>query len=552
MKPKGLSITNHQLLIITASLLAVFVLFLFPSKQLKAFEIKASQVVAIDPGFSLDVLNVDKQWGLAASNFPQAWEKTVGNASTVVAVIDTGIDQTHEDMSGGNYLTGFDFIKNKELPVGSNSDDNGHGTLVASIIGAKANNNKGIAGAGWNVSLMPLKALDSEGRGDSKTVARAILWAADHKANIINLSLGGSGFEHDVDLSSAITYAYNNGLVIVASAGNDTQDSAKDLDQKPVFPVCNDNNRNMVIGVTALDEHMRKPEFANYGKNCIDVAAPGRRILGAINIDPVAKVKTQSGYVYGSGTSLAAALVSAEAALIKSFYPNVTNQQIRDRIISTAKNIDAMNIAQCGGISCQGRLGAGLINASAAVSTSFSEPFVFEGDVVKAEQQSEIYWIYGGQKRLVSPMVFNQRFIDSPIKIILPGQLEKIPNGPYATPLEGTLVKSLNEPTVYKIENGLRLPITAQIFKQRKYNFSEVKIADVSELNSWTKGRFLAPLEGTLVKTPNSSQLYWVIGGAMHKINQEFYKNRGLWIFPKITVTNKDFIGYNIGETYIR
>ena len=552
MKPKGLSITNHQLLIITASLLAVFVLFLFPSKQLKAFEIKASQVVAIDPGFSLDVLNVDKQWGLAASNFPQAWEKTVGNASTVVAVIDTGIDQTHEDMSGGNYLTGFDFINNKELPVGSNSDDNGHGTLVASIIGAKANNNKGIAGAGWNLSLMPLKALDSEGRGDSKTVARAILWAADHKANIINLSLGGSGFEHDVDLSSAITYAYNNGLVIVASAGNDTQDSAKDLDQKPVFPVCNDNNRNMVIGVTALDEHMRKPEFANYGKNCIDVAAPGRRILGAINIDPVAKVKTQSGYVYGSGTSLAAALVSAEAALIKSFYPNVTNQQIRDRIISTAKNIDAMNIAQCGGISCQGRLGAGLINASAAVSTSFSEPFVFEGDVVKAEQQSEIYWIYGGQKRLVSPMVFNQRFIDSPIKIILPGQLEKIPNGPYATPLEGTLVKSLNEPTVYKIENGLRLPITAQIFKQRKYNFSEVKIADVSELNSWTKGRFLAPLEGTLVKTPNSSQLYWVIGGAMHKINQEFYKNRGLWIFPKITVTNKDFIGYNIGETYIR
>ena len=509
-------------------------------------------MVAIDPGFSLDVLNVDKQWGLAASNFPQAWEKTVGNASTVVAVIDTGIDQTHEDMSGGNYLTGFDFINNKELPVGSNSDDNGHGTLVASIIGAKANNNKGIAGAGWNVSLMPLKALDSEGRGDSKTVARAILWAADHKANIINLSLGGSGFEHDVDLSSAITYAYNNGLVIVASAGNDTQDSAKDLDQKPVFPVCNDNNRNMVIGVTALDEHMRKPEFANYGKNCIDVAAPGRRILGAINIDPVAKVKTQSGYVYGSGTSLAAALVSAEAALIKSFYPNVTNQQIRDRIISTAKNIDAMNIAQCGGISCQGRLGAGLINASAAVSTSFSEPFVFEGDVVKAEQQSEIYWIYGGQKRLVSPMVFNQRFIDSPIKIILPGQLEKIPNGPYATPLEGTLVKSLNEPTVYKIENGLRLPITAQIFKQRKYNFSEVKIADVSELNSWTKGRFLAPLEGTLVKTPNSSQLYWVIGGAMHKINQEFYKNRGLWIFPKITVTNKDFIGYNIGETYIR
>jgi Subtilase family len=549
---KLLSINYYQLLVITASLLAVFVHILFFVPKIKAFEVNISQVKVNDQGFSLDALNVDKQWGLAASNFPQAWEKSVGSTSTVVAVIDTGIDQTHEDMSGGSYAVGYDFVNNIEVLVGSNSDDNGHGTLVASIIGARSNNSKGITGANWNVTLMPIKALDSEGRGDSKAVAKAIVWAADHKANVINLSFGGSGFEHDVDLSSAITYAFNSGLVIVASAGNDMQDAAKDLDLKPVFPVCNDNNLNMVIGVTAVDEYFVKPDFANYGKNCIDVAAPGRRILGAINIDPVAKVNTKSGYVYVSGTSLAAALVSSEAALIKSFYPHATNQQIRDRIISSAKNIDNMNMAQCGKSSCAGRLGAGLINAAAAVAINFSEPFVSEGDVVKVEGQTELYWIFGGQKRPISPMVYNQRFINSPIKIILPQQLEKILKGPYATPLEGTLVKTLSDPTVYQIENGLKLPITNQIFKQRQYEFSEVKIADVTEVDSWVKGKFLAPLDGTLVKTPGSKQLYWSISGSLHKINLEFYKNRGLWIFPTITVTQKDFMSYNIGEQYLR
>ncbi len=550
---KLLSINYYQLSIIAhASLLAVFVFWVTIASNVRAYEVTTSQLRAEDPGFSLDVLNVDRQWGLAAANFPQAWEKTVGSTTTVVAIIDTGIDENHEDMLGGSYAPGYDFINNKDLDINSNSDDNGHGTLVASIIGASANNNKGISGTNWKVTLMPLKALDSEGRGDSKAVAKAILWAADHKANIINLSLGGRGFEHDVDLSNAIVYAFNSGSLIIASAGNDTQDGAKDLDQKPVFPVCNDNNKNMVIGVTAVDEHLVKPEFANFGKNCIDVAAPGRRILGAINIDPVTKRNTESGYVYVSGTSLAAAFVSGEAALIKSMYPKATNQQIRDRIISTAKSINNMNMAQCGGVSCEGKLGAGLIDAQSGIAADFAEPSVSDGDVVRVEGQTNVYWISGGQKRLISPLVYNQRFINSSIKIIFQQQLEKLPNGPYATPLEGTLIKTLNDPTVYQIKDGLKLPITGQIFKQRKYNFSEVKIADVTESNSWVTGKFLAPMEGTLVKTPNSAQLYWVISGALHKINLEFYKNRGLWIFPTITVTQKDFMSYNIGEVYLR
>ncbi len=235
LEHRNCRVETGRLLTILASLLAVFVLFAFSPKISEAFEVRVSQIKPQDPGFSLDALNVDRQWGIAAANFPRAWEKTRGATTTVVAVIDTGIDELHEDMLGGNYTSGYDFVNDKELLPGSNSDDNGHGTLVASIIGATPNNNKGIVGANWHVTLMPLKALDSEGRGDSKTVAKAIMWAADHKANIINLSLGGSGFEHDADLSNAITYAFNTGAVIIASAGNDMQDAAKDLDIQPIL-----------------------------------------------------------------------------------------------------------------------------------------------------------------------------------------------------------------------------------------------------------------------------------------------------------------------------
>jgi hypothetical protein len=227
-------------------------------------------------------------------------------------------------------------------------------------------------------------------------------------------------------------------------------------------------------------------------------------------------------------------------------------KQIRDRIIATAINVDNLNLAQCGGLSCQGRLGAGIINVTESLSQNFPLPDILEGDVVRAEGDSQTYWIYGGQKRLISPFVFDQRFINSQIKILPQVQLDKIPKGPFATPLEGTLIKTLSSPTVYQISQGLKLPITLQVFKQRGFNFADVKIAESVEAESWVMGKFLPPKEGTLVRMQNSSNLYWVSAGALHKINLQFYNQRGLKIFPTIYVTQKDFIGYNIGESYLR
>ncbi|MBL8030620.1 MAG: S8 family serine peptidase, partial [Candidatus Doudnabacteria bacterium] len=503
--------------------LGVFFYLTFPGVS-GAFMVSEFALEANDPGFTLNPLNVDRQWGLSAAGFPEAWHKTVGSTSTVVAIVDTGVDQSHEDLQDATFLVGYDFLNVKSIEKNTNSDDNGHGTLVAGILGAVTNNVKGIAGTNWHVSILPVKALDAEGKGESSVISKSIVWAVDHGADIINLSLGGTGFDQDAELAKAVSYAFNQGVVIIAAAGNDSAASAKDLDENPVFPVCNDNNQNMVIGVTALDQNLLKPSFANFGKNCIDVAAPGRRILSTINVDPLSQSQTKSGYAYVSGTSLATAFVSGQAALIKSLYPYATAAQVRDRIISTAKKVDNLNLAQCDGRSCVGKIGSGLIDVPASLSQTIPHLDVIEGDVVRALGQTQVYLISSGQRRPISPFVFNERFLDTVIKDVPLDSLERVPVGPYVMPKVGTLVKSLNLPTVYYVSEGLKLPITAQIFKQRGFDFKDVKFVDSLEIDSWVTGKFLTPKEGTLVKRQGSQTLYWTLGNVLHPVNMAFYR----------------------------
>ena len=394
-----------------------------------------------DPGFTVDQQNIDKQWGLAKTGFIDAWQKITGSKSNIVALIDTGVDATHQDLKSINYVPGFDFVNKQAIPVGGNSDDNGHGTLVAGILGATANNGIGVVGTNWQISVMPIKALDSKGQGDADTLAQAIVWAADNGAQFINLSLGGIGFGHDTTLSNAVTYAFNKNVLIVAAAGNDVSVTGGNLDGNPVFPICDDNNYNMVIGVAATDQNDLKPNFSNYGKNCIDVTAPGKRILSTINFDPLTNKPAPNSYAYGSGTSLAVPFVIGQAALIKSLYPSATNIQIRDRIINTADSIDGLNLIQCGGFSCRGLLGAGRINVVSSLQTAISQQFS-EGDLIKVtDLNGSVFEIFGGQKRLVSPFVFNQRFSGVTLKTAVSSQLSGYPEGAYVTPTDGTLVK---------------------------------------------------------------------------------------------------------------
>ncbi|MBI3231572.1 MAG: S8 family serine peptidase, partial [Candidatus Doudnabacteria bacterium] len=501
-----------------------------------------------DPAFTLNAQDTDKQWALVKAGFIEAWEKTAGSEAVVVAVVDTGIDATHEDLQTINFVKGFDVFSRKTIEGKVNSDDNGHGTLIAGILGATANNQAGVAGTNWRISLMPIKALDQNGRGDTAKVAEGIVWAVDNGGQIINLSLDGIAFGHDPVLSEAITYAFRKNAIIVSAAGNDSVTETTNLDINPVFPICEDNGLNMVIGVGASDQNDFKTSFSNYGKNCIDVIAPGKRILSTINHDPVTKIYSANSYAYASGTSLATALVAGQAALLKALYPFASNIQIRDRIITTADQVDFLSLNECGNKPCKGLLGSGRINVKRSLETGIFDQGVLDGDVVRVKETGTVYLIAGGKKQLISSFVYNQRFLGSYVRSIPQKQMEAIPEGPYAVPLENTLVKVEKNSTIYMIKNGVKMPILYSVFKQRGLKFSEVAIVSLAELDSWISGSFLTPKEGTIVKNLSSKNLFWAIGGTLRPINRQFIKEKGIANFSQLTLSDKDINGFSKGE----
>lgn len=508
-----------------------------------------ASIVPNDPGFSQNGENIDKQWGLIKSNIPQAWEKTTGARDVIIAVIDTGIDATHEDFDDTAMVNGYNTITNKQINRRVNSDDNGHGTLVAGVIAASTDNGVGIAGAAFDVTIMPLKALDAEGSGGSINIAEAIVWATDNGADVINLSLGGNGLGHNSTLGNAISYAYNKNVVIVAAAGNDVAVNGGNLDEDPVFPICNDNGKNMVIGVTATDVNDRKPQFANYGKACVDVSAPGRRILSTINHDPVSGEASPNSYAYASGTSLAAPFVSAQAGLLRSLFVNASNRQIRDRIISTADSIDDVNLTQCASISCAGFLGAGRINVAASLEKQIS--LIDDGDIVQVIGTNDVYYINGGKRQRISAFVRGQRFKNQELKQVALSDIENFPEGSYAEPLDGTLVQQPNDATVYYMQDGLRRPLTYQVFNMRGFKFADITTVTNVELNSWIVGSFLTPPEGTLVRTTTNQTVYWTVGETIHPVNYKFYVERGLQNFPVIYTSESDINSYPKGDPFV-
>lgn len=514
--------------------------------------IGSTSITPNDPGFTDDELDIKDQWGLPKAKFPEAWKITKGSKTNVVAVLDTGIDATHNDLKKQSFKAGYDFVHDTPIVGKINSDDNGHGTLVSGVIAAVPNNKLGIAGTNWQVTLMPLKALNENGSGTASNVAEAIVWGADNGATVINMSLGGVGFGHDTTLSNAISYAFRKNVIIVAAAGNDAATNGGNLDVDPVFPICDDNGQNMIIGVTATDHNDLKPGFANYGKACIDVTAPGKRILSTINHDPLTGGPSLNSYAYASGTSLAVPFVTGQAALLKAKNPNATNKQIRDAIISTADKVDDLNLSQCAGGSCRGFLGAGRINVLKSLAVDMSVEQINEGDIVKVGNVGSTYYISGGKRHLISPFVKEQRFSTVTPKIISELDLQNFPEGDYATPKDGTLIKIDQSPAIYYMAKGMKMPVTYQVFQMRKFKFSDVHTLSYSEVNSWLVGSFLSPPDGSLVRSGKSPTLYWVVEGVLHPINYEFYVSRGLQIFPTVYVGDEDIKSFSKGEPYIR
>jgi thermitase len=262
-----------------------------------------SKVIPNDPGFT-------QQWGLSKVSAPNAWSIARRNQRKVsIAILDTGIDQNHEDLSNK-------IVLNRNFTDSPTIDDlYGHGTHVAGIAGAITNNDRGVAGMSYNAAiLMNIKVLGDEGFGLVSWVAQGIVYAANRGAKVINMSLGSSS--HSKLLRRAVLYAWREKrAVIVAAAGNDSTNSRD-------FPAA----YNPVVSVAATNKNDRKARFSNYGAKWVDVAAPGVKILSTAPNH--ANVIGCLNYCSLSGTSMSTPFVSGLAALIYATNRKLSNRQV--------------------------------------------------------------------------------------------------------------------------------------------------------------------------------------------------------------------------------
>lgn len=260
--------------------------------------------------------SIPEQEYLSTVRMPDAWERSKGSLTPVVAVVDTGVNGAHPDMVGRT-MSGMNFVPAVPvgIPTGAKSDDAGHGSMVAGIIAAQTNNGVGIAGVAWTAKVMPVKVLDSTGQGSDTNVIKGIRWAADHQAKIINLSLGGPG--DSPALHDAVKYAVGKGALVVAAAGNSGSD-------EPEYPAAYPE----VVAVAATDSQGAVTDFSTHG-DWVDLAAPG---WGIWSTDRFGE------YDFGDGTSFAAPIVSGVAVLLRTQNPTWTPAQIAARLRSTARD----------------------------------------------------------------------------------------------------------------------------------------------------------------------------------------------------------------------
>ena len=299
---------------------------------------------------------------------PEAWDTETGISSIVIAVIDTGTDWNHEDLSNNIWsnsdetlngsdddnngyvddIRGWDFVPtNGDNDPSDDNDPYYHGTHVSGTIAAEGNNNTGITGVCWSASIMPLKVLDESGLGYVSDIVKAISYAIDNGAKVINVSLSGTFYstsEYD-----AIKSARDNGLLVVAAAGNSGDGFElfgwnNDIPGNANYPASYDLNN--IISVAATDQLDRLASFSNYGPISVDVAAPGVNVYSTI---------AGNAYQYLGGTSMATPHVSGLAALIWSTDNDLTYTQVKDRILNGVETKSDLE----GKILTEGRINAG-------------------------------------------------------------------------------------------------------------------------------------------------------------------------------------------------
>ncbi|GEM_PF-6797720 len=260
-------------------------------------------------------------WGPKKIGMEQAWDITQGSKDVIVAVVDTGVDYTHEDLPT-DIIKGKDFVNNDSDPI----DDNGHGTHLAGTIGAIANNSKGITGISWNAKIMAVKVLDNQGKGFTDAISSGVKYAVDNGAKVVNLSLTADSTtpcsqSSDPLWADAVKYAIDRGVVVVAAAGNQSGEATN-------APASCEG----AISVGAIDVNDARGSFSNYGDR-VDIAAPGVNVLSTRASNCQANW-CNSGIIGGkyiaiNGTSMATPHVAAVASLLLAMKSNLTPAQVR-------------------------------------------------------------------------------------------------------------------------------------------------------------------------------------------------------------------------------
>ena len=254
------------------------------------------------------------QWALEKVGASQAWAQARGRG-VLIAVLDTGVDLDHPDLASKvRDDIDWDFVDGD----GVAEDAHGHGTHVAGIVAAATDNGVGVAGMGWEATILPIRVV-GPGGADSLALAQAISYTVDRGADVINLSLGSQTVCPQV-VQDAVDYAHSHGVVLVAAAGNDGTDAQS-------FPA----NCYYVLGVAATGPDDARAGFSNYGTH-VTVAAPGSDIFSTA---------LGGGYEYRNGTSMATPYVAGLAALVRARYPDYTSTEVVSAILDNAVDLGA-------------------------------------------------------------------------------------------------------------------------------------------------------------------------------------------------------------------
>ena len=259
---------------------------------------------------------------------PEGWDVFTSASNVIVAVLDTGVRYTHEDLAANMWVNPNDGTHGTNALAGTiyPSDDSGHGTLIAGILGAVGNNGKGVTGVAWQVQIMACKCFDNLGVGNVSAAVACLDYARANGARIINASWG---FTNSLALSNAFYSVRNAGIIVVAAAGN----TSTDIDVNPTYPASYDFDNILSVAYTTRNDTLGSN--SNYGATNVDLAAPGEQIYSTFGA-------TDSFYFSNTGSSFAAPYVTGALALMLARYPEETPQQIIARVLSATDPLPAL------------------------------------------------------------------------------------------------------------------------------------------------------------------------------------------------------------------